>query len=169
MHSRILLLLASCLLLVVLPYNFLRPIRANTGSSQEIVFLTLEVVANEVRLLEWNTVPGSLKRARIPSTAKGISYVASSAAGALLWQGTIDDPRLVRLEYSGSDSPGSIENVVLTSDTATVTIRIPARTDIERLEFFASPAHSATPLSTASAGASMGVIDWPRARQGRLR
>lgn len=169
MHSRIFLLLASSLLLVLLPYNLLRPLRANTGSPGEIVFLTLEVVANEVHLLEWTTVPGTLKQARVTSSAKGISYIASSAAGASLWRGVVDDPRIVRLEYPESDADGGIASLALVRDTATVTIRIPARTDIDRLEFFASSSGSATPLSKASAGASMGIIDWPQARQGRLR
>lgn len=169
MHPRIIVTLAFCLLLVVLPYNFIRSLRAGTGSSKEIVFLTLEVAGDEVHLLDWVTVPGSLKVARIPSAAKGISYVATSATGSSLWQGIVDDPRVVRFEYADPDVEGGIAGRVITRDTANVTIRIPARTDIEQLEFFTSLSTSGNPLSQASARESLGIVDWPKARQGSNR
>jgi hypothetical protein len=169
MHPRIILQLAFCALLVVLPYNFIRPLRAGNDSSKEIVFLTLEVAGDEIHLLDWVTVPGTLKPARVESATKGISYVATSATGSSLWQGIVDDPRVVRLEYADPNAEGGIAGRLITRDTANVTIRIPARTDIEQLEFFTYLNTSGEPLSKTSARASLGIVRLPDARQGSNR
>jgi hypothetical protein len=152
--------LAVCVLLAP------EPPRADSATTSELTFLTLEISDQGITLVEWNTVPGTIKRPRRSDERTGIVYEVQSVAGGVLWRGALDDPRIVRLESYDPSPSGKITGQFIRRETAQFTIRVPREVSVHRIAFFSQsrsekagfPSVTQTPLST---------IDWPSTRQGR--
>jgi hypothetical protein len=162
--SRITIAIALCLtvLLIWAPV----PPRADSESLSEIVYLTLEISESGVALIEWNTVEGTLKRPRQVNPHATIAYTAKSAAGATLWSGGLDDPRVVRIESYALDPSGTITPHLIHRDSAQFAIRIPYGIEIDRIEFARQSAEFKDGRVTASQ-TPLATIAWPSTRAGK--
>ncbi len=142
------------------------PPHADSVKSSELTFLTLEISDQGIRLVEWNTVPGTIKRPRHQDGRSAIVYEAQSVSNDASWEGGLDDPRIVRLESFDASPAGTISARIIRRDTAQFTIRVPRDVTIHHLAFFdqrrvekgGRPSVSRTPLA---------ILEWPTTRQGK--
>ncbi len=142
--------------------------RADSEARDEIAFLTFELSDSGVKLVEWRTVPGTLKRARTGAVSKPIVYEAKSAAGITLWSGGEEDPRFVRIESYALDSVSGITPHLIRRDSAQFTIRVPYHPNIERIEFSRQSIVEKNGQSTLSRS-PLTVVAWPKSREGSNR
>jgi hypothetical protein len=143
-----------------------QPPHADSVKTAEVVFLTLELSDAGVTLLEWNTVPGIVKRSRGKFTHSSIAYSAKSASGESLWHGGLDDPRIVRVETYALDSTSSITPHLIRRETAQFTIRVPYGAEIDRIDFVRQStdykSNQATLIQTP-----LSSVAWPSTRAGK--
>lgn len=142
--------------------------RADSGRVSELMFLTLAISDSGISLVEWNTVPGTLKRGRLDEISKPVIYEAKTAAGITLWSGGAEDPRIIRVESYVLDSAAGIKPHLVRREIAQFTIRVPYNPDIDRIEF--------SRLSTddkdgqlAASRVPISTIVWPKTRKGSDR
>lgn len=143
-----------------------QPPHADSVKTSEVVFLTLELSDAGVALVEWNTVPGSVKRSRREVSNSPIAYSVKTSTGATFWQDGLDDPRIVRVESYMLASTSSITPHLIRRETAQFTIRVPYGAGIDRLEFVRQSTDykseqaelTQTPIAT---------VAWPSSRAGK--
>lgn len=131
-------------------------------SGDGIAFLTLRVTIDTVTLTDWQSVPGKLKKLRHQRATSGLLYKATAAGGEVLWQGSVPDPLIQRFEYEDPDNPGVLKAKLVTRDSATVVIRLPANLAVESISFWKLRA-AVLPDGTKTSvrRIDLGTISWP--------
>jgi len=162
-----LLLLSAGLALTILLFFAPRPPHADSVKTSELMFLTLEISDQGISLVEWNTVSGTMKRERRDDGRSGIVYEAQSAAGATLWRGALDDPRIVRLESYDPATPGTIARQFVRRESAQFTIRVPREVTIDRIAFFNQSSAFGKDGRALVTRTPLVTVAWPSTRQGR--
>lgn len=131
-------------------------------SGDGIAFLTLQVTTDTVTLISWQSVPGKLKRLRHQRETSGLLYEATAAGGEVLWQGSLPNPLIQRFEYEDPDNPGVLKSKLITRDSATVVIRLPADLAAQRISFWKLRAAASTDgTKTSVRRIDLGTISWP--------
>jgi len=124
-------------------------------SNERILFLTLQFDNTSVNLVNSRIVPGHLKTNRGAVTGD-IEYELKSDS-ALLLQGAIENPLVRRFEYEDPDNAGKLKTKVVTSPSATITLRVPYSTAIKQLTFYRVTPSAGT--GSKSTRAVRGTID----------
>lgn len=162
--SRIIVIVAVVLTLLLLAAP--QPPHADSVKTSEVVFLTLETSDAGVTLIEWNTVPGSVKRSRREFSNSPIVYSVKTSSGATVWQDGLDDPRIVRVESYMLDSTTSSTPHLIQRETAQFTIRVPYGAGIDRLEFVRQSTDYKSRQSVLTQ-TPIATVAWPSTRAGK--
>lgn len=130
-------------------------------SGDSIAFLTLRVTSDTVTLTDWQSVPGKLKRLRRQRETSGLLYEAMAAGGEILWQGSVPNPLIQRFDYEDPDNPGVLKAKLVTRDSATVVIRLPADLAAKSISFWKLRAAASPDGKTSVHRVDLGTISWP--------
>lgn len=128
---------AIALLILIVVAGAAPMLRAEENTSPgEIVFLHLQIDSARVTLLDTRTVAGSLKIPRGDRVYRAVYFEAADKSGKVVYQGSIDDPLVKRLEYEDPDNPGKLKSKTVILDNAELTVRIPGNMNIESVSFY---------------------------------
>jgi hypothetical protein len=116
-------------ILALLALGFLVPAEA---SDSRIVFLNLTFVDGEAHLNDINIVEGHFKRRKAIRLAPNhFYYVMTSVSGKTLYEGTIPDPSILRVEYV--DENGHLQMRTAKQVAVDFSIRLPYHRDAHRV------------------------------------
>jgi hypothetical protein len=100
--------------------------------SDGILFLNLRRDDNGVTLLRADSRPGQLK----PQVGSGSLEFEVSSEGAVVHSGVAADPLLQMVEFPDASEPGKLRTEIITHESAEFSLRLPATTVGQKLQFF---------------------------------
>ena len=109
---------------------------AQTNDSTEILFLHLQFKNQSVSLIGASVQPGYLKPRPADNIPNGIHFDLISADGRELWRGVIEDPSRRVVEFEEPPRSGKLKQKIIQAADAEFTVRVPARADARRIEFY---------------------------------
>ncbi|UCH83085.1 MAG: hypothetical protein JSW50_11505, partial [Candidatus Latescibacterota bacterium] len=116
-------------ILAALSLGFMPP---TESSSERIVFLNLTLVDGEAHLNDIVVVSGHLKhRKTIRLLHNHFYYKVTSASGETLYEATVPDPSILRVEYA--DEEGRLQMRTAKQEIADFSIRFPFNPDAHRV------------------------------------
>jgi hypothetical protein len=107
-----------------------------TNDSPRILFLLLKFKNNSVSLVESSVQPGYLKPRPVEDIPDGIHFDLISADGQALWRGVIENPSRRVVEFEEPPRSGKLKRKIIPVTEAEFTVRVPARADVRRIEFY---------------------------------
>ena len=126
-----------CLLvsLLLLPVVSASPADDEIADS-DIAFLQFRTDGEKISLVDSRVVPGSLKRARLPELNREITYEVGAKTSGIVFEGSLANPLVKRLEYEDPDNPGQLKSKTIELTEAEFTLRIPYREEIDHITFY---------------------------------
>jgi len=105
------------------------------SKSDRILFVNLKLVEGQVFLESTNVAKGTLKKSKdIAYADNDLLYRVFSSSGAVLFEGAIADPSVLRLEYV--DEAGQLQHNVSVLKSVDFSIRVPFADDAQRVIFY---------------------------------
>jgi hypothetical protein len=127
-NSRLNVFLILCTIAVFLASDAL-------GEAERIAFVNVRIVRGELALEGVAVVEGRLKRPKRLRLAKGkLYYEVLDVSGQRLFEATMPDPTLLRLEYA--DDTGSLHSRTVARDSVYFSVRIPYEESAHLIRFY---------------------------------
>lgn len=122
-----------------------------------ILYLNLKLIDGQVALEDYRIVAGKLKQARTGLlTQRDVYLKMVNQNNIILYETGINDPSKIRYEYGSKD--GTIENKIVTQDTARFTVRVPYHPSLHEVQFFRAQKSLVRTNSLRKHDQSMGSI-----------
>jgi hypothetical protein len=117
-------------------------------AAPKIFFLHLRLESNQVSLVSASVAPGTLKR--FPEHRPALDLEVATAADQVLWTNNVADPSIRRLEYEDPNHPGEIISKEVQLTNTEFTVRVPAFTNADHVNFYQSPSSAGTNVPGAN-------------------
>jgi hypothetical protein len=120
---------------------FITMLGASMASGQspgeaQMVFLHFRMKNDAITLVKASSCSGVVKQRRQTEKLGAIYYEAVSSTGPSLWNGVMDDPTRLRLEYEDPSQSGQMEIKQVKLKEIEFVIRLPFKPELHRVEFY---------------------------------
>lgn len=153
--------------IALLLFEFNAGCRGWAEESPQILFLHLKLNGDAISLLESTVKPGRLKTP-VRSTKLGDLHLEIIGAdGATLWDSTMPDPSVRRLDYADPEHPGRLKSKIVRTGDVEFNVRVPfypqaRKLTLQRLSEPAIPSDAPTNQKKL-----LGIIELPLARSSK--